>query len=67
MKRLLAAVVLLLVGLVFATPAQAYLDPGTGSMIFQAVIGLILGILFTAKMWWGRLKSFMSGKKKDDR
>ncbi len=36
-------------------------------MIFQAVIGLALGALFTAKIWWGRLKSFMSGKKKDDR
>ncbi len=54
----------LLVGLIFCRPAYAYLDPGTGSMIFQAVIGLALGALFTAKMWWGRLRGIFSRKKK---
>lgn len=34
------AVVLVLAGI---TPAQAYIDPGTGTLILQGVIGVIAG------------------------
>jgi nitrate/nitrite transporter NarK len=37
--------------------AYAYLDPGTGSMILQGLIGGIAGGMFAIRIYWGRLKS----------
>lgn len=42
-----------------ATPAWAYLDPGTGSMLVQLLIGGVAGSLFIIKLYYGRLKSFL--------
>lgn len=42
--------------------AHAYLDPGTGSIIIQAVIAAVLGAAFTIKMYWRRIKDFFAGK-----
>ena len=39
----------------------AYLDPGTGSFILQAIVGVILGAMLTLKMYWRRLRDFASG------
>jgi hypothetical protein len=40
------------------TPAYAYLDPGTGAMILQAVFGGVAGALVFGRIFWGRIKSF---------
>lgn len=48
--------------LVMARPAHAYLDPGTGSMVFQAVIGIFLGAAATGKLWWSKVKGLLGGK-----
>ncbi len=37
-------------------PAPAYIDAGTGALVFQAVAGLLLGGLFALKMYWRRLR-----------
>jgi hypothetical protein len=50
MTKILFVSILALV--VFASPAYAYLDPGTGSMIIQLVVAGVLGALFTIKTWW---------------
>lgn len=42
------------------TPAHAYLDPGTGSMILQGIIGAVVGGLIALKLYWSRLKEFLS-------
>jgi hypothetical protein len=34
----------------------AYLDPGSGSMIMQAVAGGVAGFAVVGKMYWRRLK-----------
>lgn len=55
-RRLAAAALML----AFATtPAWAYLDPGTGSMLLQLLIGGVAGSLFVVKLYFGRLKSFL--------
>ena len=36
--------------------AHAYLDPGTGSYLFQMVIAVLLSGAFTIKHFWYRLK-----------
>lgn len=44
--------------------AHAYLDPGTGSMIIQAVIGAVAGALFFIKTYWANIKAFFANRKK---
>ncbi len=44
------------VQLVGAGEAQAYIDPGTGSVIFQALVAMVVGVGFTLKLYWNRLK-----------
>jgi len=49
--------VLLLLLVLIAPPAHAYLDPATGSMILSAIIGLFATAALTVKTWWYRLKA----------
>jgi len=56
----------LFVSLLCAAPCWAYLDPGTGSMIVQAVIAAVAAVSVSAGIFWKRLRAFFSkGKKKD--
>ena len=48
----------------FVSDAYAYLDPGTGSVILQALIGVIAGVLITLKIYWYKLKEKLSRMKK---
>ena len=38
--------------------AQAYFDPGTGSMVLQLLIASVLGFVFTMKIYWEKFKNF---------
>ena len=53
----------LCISLVFTTPACAYLDPGTGSMIVQAVIAVVTIAGASVGIFWKRLKSFFGRDK----
>jgi hypothetical protein len=64
MKRnrlFLLAVMVTAFSTVMLPTAQAYLDPGSGSFIFQAVIAGALGIGVALKVFWGRIAAFFSG------
>ena len=37
-------------------PAYAYLDPGTGAMILQIVLGGIAGFFMIARLYWHKIK-----------
>ncbi len=50
-----------------ATPAYAYLDPGTGSMILSAVIGVAAAVGLALKMFWYRVLSLFRGGRRDPR
>jgi hypothetical protein len=39
---------------------QAYLDPGTGSIALQLLIAGVVGVLATVRLYWDRLRSFVS-------
>ena len=41
--------------------AQAYFDPGTGSMVLQLLMASFLGFLFTLKTYWRKFKNFIKG------
>lgn len=51
---------ILLGSLLWAKPAYAYLDPGTGSLLFQSIIALIAGVAVVAKVYWLRIKNFFT-------
>jgi hypothetical protein len=44
-----------LIALFTLQPASAYLDPGTGSLIWQAAIGIALGATFLLKSYWQKV------------
>jgi hypothetical protein len=47
-----------------AAPAYAYLDPGTGSSLLQGLFAGVAGVLAVLKLYWQRIKTFFSAKKK---
>lgn len=48
--------------LIVVTDASAYLDPGTGSFIFQTILAVLVGASFAIKSYWQRIKSLFSRK-----
>ncbi|MCK5665181.1 MAG: hypothetical protein KAI17_16940 [Thiotrichaceae bacterium] len=42
---------------------MAYIDPGSGSAIMSAVIGIFVAIGLAVKTYWYKIKSFFTGKK----
>jgi hypothetical protein len=47
-------------------PAHAYLDPGTGSMLLQLLLGGVAGALVVGKLYWSRVKEFFGVKPATD-
>jgi hypothetical protein len=52
---------LLALGLL-TTPAYAYLDPGTGSILLQALIGGIAASVTVVSLYYQRVKAFFTGR-----
>ncbi len=52
----------LLVFMLSAIPAFAYIDPGTGSFLVQGIIAAVIGIGVTGKLYWAKIKSLLTGK-----
>ena len=44
--------------------AHAYLDPGTGSIILQAIIGALAAIVVALKLYWHKFLVFLKIRKK---
>ena len=43
-----------------AAPAAAYIDPGTGSYVFQMIAALLITAGFALKTFWGRIRAALS-------
>ena len=54
-----------LVLLIGGSNANAYIDPGTGSAIVSAIVGLVVAIGVAVKTYWYKLKSLFGVGKKD--
>lgn len=58
MRRLTPAILLT----AFSANADAYLDPGTGSMILQGIIAAVALAGVTLQTYWYRIQSFFAKK-----
>jgi hypothetical protein len=56
MRRLTASAFIVVASLGLSSPAQAYVDLGTGSMMVQLLIGAATGILVAGKLYWQKIK-----------
>ena len=56
----------LIVGLIsYTSPAYAYLDPGTGSMLLQGLIAGLAVFISVLSIYWQKVKSFFVKKELD--
>jgi len=44
--------------LMFHQPAHAYLDPSSGGMLLQILLGGMAGLVAVGKIYWHSLKNF---------
>jgi hypothetical protein len=49
-----------LVVLFLPLPVHAYIDPGTGSYVFQIIIAAFVAVSFMVKAYWHKIKAFFS-------
>ena len=47
---------LLIFSLILSGQADAYLNPGTGSIAFQLIAAFLFGGLFTVRLYWKKIK-----------
>ena len=60
--RFFAAFVLLMM----FTDVYAYLDPGTGSMLLQVILGGVAAVGVAIKLYWHKLRVFFGMGKKEE-
>lgn len=63
-KRIPVLVAGLLLSVGIVSPAHAYLDPGTGSLIVQSLLGGIAGAMAIVALYWRKLVGFFTGRGK---
>ena len=66
MKRFVIIVALIYSVFVLTRPAYAYLDPGSGSMVLQALLGVFAAVMVVVKLYWARLMKFFGFTKEQD-
>lgn len=68
MLKIISKITLLLS--LLTSPAYAYLDPGTGNIIIQAILAFIATTITTLSFYWTKVKIFLSKlfkKNKEDK
>lgn len=50
----------------FESSALAYLDPGTGSMVLQLLLGGIAGAVVILKLYWRRFVGLFRGNAREE-
>tara|TARA_B100000965_G_C18878734_1_gene451009 strand:- start:222 stop:443 length:222 start_codon:yes stop_codon:yes gene_type:complete len=72
MKMLYLLLLIFITLISFTSNSFAYLDPGTGSIILQAILGFVAASIATITLYWNKLKNFFKkllskkDKKPDD-
>ena len=53
------AVLVLALLIVFYGHAEAYVDPGTGSMLVQLILGGVMAAIVMIRTWWHRIRAWL--------
>lgn len=61
---IIASTMVLSFNTLFISEAYAYLDPSSGSMAIQAILGALVGVGITLKVFWQKIKYSISNKLK---
>jgi hypothetical protein len=64
-RPLIYCLFLIVVGIV-AVPTYAYLDPASGSMLLQLILGGVAGLAILIKLYWHKLLGLLRLKKRND-
>ncbi len=56
-------VVMFISSVLFVSDAYAYIDPGSGSLILQMILGALVGVGIAIKIYWFKLKEKFSRKR----
>ena len=62
MKLLLS---IFLISFILTLNAYAYIDPGSGSIILQALLGALAAIGASISIYWNKFKNLFKRKKKN--
>tara|TARA_X000000368_G_C22923128_1_gene663975 strand:- start:442 stop:660 length:219 start_codon:yes stop_codon:yes gene_type:complete len=67
-KKINTVIFVIIFSLLFSTSSYAYIDPGSGSIILQAIIAAFAGAGTAITIYWKKVKLFFSKifKKKDN-
>ncbi len=65
-KAWIVLAVVVVTNALFLPVANAYVDPGSGSFVFQALIGGLLAASVAIKVSWKRITGFVSRRGRDD-
>ena len=63
----IAGAVGLIANTLFVSDAYAYIDPGSGSLIIQVIIGALVGAGITIKVYWYKFKEKILGISKKEK
>ena len=61
-----ARLTLYCITVLYAAPAYAYLDPGTGSLLIQGIIASIAAAGAIVRLYWHRIISVFRSQKPED-
>ena len=53
---------ILIIYFILITNSFAYIDPGTGSIILQAILGFLAAFFAGASFYWNKIKDFLKKK-----
>jgi hypothetical protein len=59
LKNTVPGILVILLGL-WVQPAMAYIDPGSGSAIMSAIVGLFVAVGIALKTYWYKIKSLFT-------
>ncbi|WP_282608344.1 hypothetical protein [Pelagibius sp. Alg239-R121] len=61
MKKSFSAFLIAAPFILISQPSYAYLDPGTGAFLLQALLGGVAGVLVVGRIYWAKIKGFFRG------
>jgi quinol-cytochrome oxidoreductase complex cytochrome b subunit len=65
-KKMRYAVFFILAVLLMPQKVYGYIDPGTGSMVIQVVVAIVLGAGVALRIFWSRITGLFFRKKHSD-